>query len=200
MIPPEDPTERLPLLLESLPYYVPLLLMEEQDTWLREHFPAAAWGHCPMILTRAEVRERPWDCSQLYTPLTPFPLAAELSSLPRLARDALSRQDNNDAIPGDINPDAEPQAWLLPRSVRLVPPVSEADPYRVEFSFISTHPLYHPLHSCYDAIIRETAQTVRVALLEVRVQQLQERLAGAGSAGEPLPPPEHDHRQGEPEG
>lgn len=153
-----------------------------------------------MPLTRAEIRQRPWETSRLHTPLTPFPLAAELSDLPRLALEALTRLDTKEIVPNEIEPGAEPQAWLVPRSVRLVPPVSEADPYRMEFSFLSTSPFHHPLHGAYDAIIRETAQTVRAALLEIRVQRLQARLAQAGSAAEPLPPPEQDHRQDEPQG
>ena len=197
---PNNPADVLPPLHESLPYYAPLLLMHEQHAWLRERFPAAAWSHCPLRLTHAEIRQRPWEASRLFTLLAPFPLAAELSGLPRLAREALARLHSGETIPGEVTADAAPQAWLDPRSVLLVPPVSEADPYRVALSFVSTRTLYHPLHSCYDAIIRETAQTVRAALLEVRVQQLQERLAQASSAGEPLAPPEHDHRQDEPKG
>ena len=138
--------------------------------------------------------------SQLYTPLTPFPLGAELSGLPRLARNALSRLDSGEAIPKWTEPGAAPRAWLEPRSVRLVPPVTKAAPYRVRFAFVSTHPLYHALHGCYDAIIRETEQTVRAALLEVRVQRLQDQLAQAESAREPLAPPEHDHCPDEPQG
>ena len=53
------PDQDFPLLLESLPYYVPTLLTQEQDGWLRERFPAAGWGQVPFALTRAEIRQQP---------------------------------------------------------------------------------------------------------------------------------------------
>lgn len=134
-------TPVVPLVRSGI-YEFPLCPTEAQAQWLQTRYPTSHLvQYCHFPLASAQIRQRIWDESMLFSPLFPQGLAAELSGLPEAASEALARYMPGETIPAGWPPDAPTRAWLHPDSVHIV--ARPSGDYSVEFAFWSQRTLFH---------------------------------------------------------